>query len=255
MNLTTNGTTDRPAGHRPDGRLTLLCLAHAGGSSAAFASLRAALPGIRTVPLELPGHGFRMREPVLDDLSGVLEDLIAQSAAHTGGPYVVLGNSMGAALGHELARHWSALGRPPAALLAVGRNGPTAGRLHPDLHPLAMPEFLAAIRELGGTPPQFFDHPELVELFAPVLRADFTLAETHRPLPGPPLDCPVWVTAGGADPMVSAAGLRDWDHHTTGEVHITRLPGGHFVLDDPAFHAYVADLLSAALPEAAAVLA
>ncbi|MFF6994947.1 thioesterase II family protein [Streptomyces sp. NPDC008313] len=228
----------------------LICLPHAGGAARAFTSLEAALPGAaRTTLLELPGHGTRMAEPVRDDFGAVLEDLIRATAPHTTGQYVLLGHSMGAAFAYEIGRYWSALGRPPAGVVVVGRNGPTARRILPDLHTLAAPAFLESVRRLGGTPPQLFDHPELVKLFLPVLRADFTLSETYTPLPGPPLDVPLWVCAGVDDPMVDDAGLRDWENHGAGDVSIEWLPGAHFLLDDPAFHAYVAGVLRT-LPDA-----
>ncbi|WP_326781683.1 alpha/beta fold hydrolase [Streptomyces longwoodensis] len=223
---------------------TLLCVPHAAGVARAFTGLGQALgPHAHTVALELPGHGTRMREPVRDDFAEVLEDLVRATGAHTARPYVLLGHSMGAAFAYELARHWSALGRPPRAVLLVGRNGPTARSLLPDLHGLPDDAFLDGVRRLGGTPPQLFDHPELVALFTPVLRADFTLSETYAPLPGPPLGCPLWVSAGTDDPMVDDAGLRDWENHADGDVHVEWLPGGHFLLDDPAFQGYVAGVL------------
>jgi medium-chain acyl-[acyl-carrier-protein] hydrolase len=233
-------------------RPTLLCLPHAGGAARAFASLEAALPtAARTALLELPGHGTRMAEPPRDDFRTVLEDLIGGSAPHTTGQYVLLGHSMGAAFAYELGRHWSALGRPPAGVVVVGRNGPTARRTLPDLHTLSATAFLESVRRLGGTPPQLFEHPELVKLFTPLLRADFTISETYTPLSGPPLACPLWVCAGVDDPMVDDAGLRDWENHGTAEVAVEWLPGGHFLLDDPAFHAYVAGVLRA-LPDTGA---
>ena len=185
-----------------------------------------------------------MREPLRDDFGAVLEDLIERTTALTAHPYVLLGHSMGASLAFELGRHWSSWGRAPEAVILVGRSGPTARRVFPDIHQLAMPAFLDKVRELGGTPPQLFEHPELINLFAPVLRADFTVSETYRPLPGDPLTCPVWVCAGLDDPMVDERGLRDWDEYADGPVKVDWLPGGHFVLDDPGFHTYVAEVLA-----------
>ncbi|MFD7707405.1 thioesterase II family protein [Streptomyces sp. NPDC059785] len=238
------------AGQAGGGGPALLCLPHAGGAARAFTALQAALPETTgTTLLELPGHGTRMAEPLRSDFGSVLDDLVRLTAPLTTGRYVLLGHSMGAAFAYELGRYFSALGRSPAAVVVVGRNGPTARSTLPDLHTLAAPAFLDAVRRLGGTPPQLFDHPELVELFLPVLRADFTISETYTPLPGPPLACPLWVCAGVDDPMVTDAGLRNWEDHGAGEVAVEWLPGGHFLLDDPAFHAYVTAVLrTVALP-------
>ncbi|MFC7266193.1 thioesterase II family protein [Streptomyces lutosisoli] len=242
-------TITSPSGRARQVRPTLLCLPHAGGAARAFAGLEAALPrAARMTLLELPGHGSRMAEPLREDFGAVMEDLIRGSAPHTTGQYVLLGHSMGAAFAYEMGRYWSALGRPPAGVVVVGRNGPTARRTLPDLHTLSAPAFLESVRRLGGTPPQLFEHPELVKLFTPVLRADFTISETYTPLPGPPLACPLWVCAGVDDPMVDDPGLRDWEDHGAGDVAIEWLPGNHFLLDDPAFHAYVAGVLRT-LPE------
>jgi medium-chain acyl-[acyl-carrier-protein] hydrolase len=229
----------------PDDPLTLLCVPHAGGSARVFHGLGLALPGTRMVPLELPGHGRRMGEPLGSDFGAALDDLVRHSAEHTRGPYVLLGHSLGAMLAFELARHWTSSGRPPTALVLVGRNSPTWPRLLPLIHRLDTPAFMAAIRELGGTPPQLFDSPELVELFAPLLRADLTISETYRLLPGGMLDCPLWICAGAGDTMVDKLGMRDWSRYTTGRVVVEELPGGHFVLDEPEFHRLVARALVA----------
>lgn len=223
----------------------LVCLPHAGGAARVFTSLAAALPHTDAALLELPGHGTRMREAPRDDFGAVLEDLVRGSAPHTSGRYVLLGHSMGAAFAYELARYWAAVGRAPAGVILAGRNGPTARRTLPDIHPLGAPQFLKAVRSLGGTPPQVFDNPELVKLFIPMLRADFTMSETYEALPGAPLDCPLWVCAGRDDPMVDDAGLHDWENHGSGEVRTEWLPGAHFILDTPEFHAYVAKVLAA----------
>lgn len=240
------GLGSSPGPAEPDTAPTLLCIPHAAGSARAFASLKAALaPGTRVRPLELIGHGERLRESVRDDFAGVLQDLVRLTGPLTVRPYALLGHSMGAAFAYELARYWSALGRPPVAVVLVGRNGPTARRILPDLHGLPDDAFLDAVHRLGGTPPQLFEHQELVDLFLPVMRADFTVSETYTALPGPPLGCPVRVGAGTDDPMVDDAGLRDWENHAEGEVRVEWLPGGHFLLDDPVFHAYVAGVLRA----------
>ncbi|MEZ0095329.1 thioesterase II family protein [Streptacidiphilus sp. EB129] len=234
----------RQPDQRDEDRPTVLCIPYAGGAARVFADLARALPQAVTVPLELAGRGMRMREPASSDLGTVVEDLARQTALHTSGRYLLVGHSMGAALAFEVARYWTGWGRPPAAVVLAGRNGPGAGSKFPPIHGLETSAFLAAIRRLGGTPPQLFENPELIRLFTPLLRSDFTLSETYRPLSGAELTCPVWVCAGADDPMADRAGLLDWDQYTTGELTCELLPGAHFILDDPAFHQFVARALS-----------
>lgn len=226
-------------------RPVLLCLPHAGGTARAFIGLSRAFPGHRVVPLELPGHGMRMREPFARDLATAVDDLARQAAPHVGGEYLLLGHSLGAALAFEVARHWSRAGRSPAGLVLVGRNGPGAPLPYEPIHRLDTAAFLDGIRRLGGTPPQLFENPELVHLFAPVLRSALTLSETYQPLPGRgEIDCPLWLCAGEDDPLADRDGMLDWTRFAAGPVTVDILPGGHFILDDAEFHAFLSGVLA-----------
>lgn len=61
----------------PETWLTLYCLPHAGGSAQPYGRLGTAVPrGVRVVPLELPGHGTRLRERLLRDMGQVVTEVI-----------------------------------------------------------------------------------------------------------------------------------------------------------------------------------
>src|SRR6202012_5518049 len=95
----------------------------------------------------------------------------------------------------------------------------------PDKH------LITALRDYGATPEGALTRKELLELFLPMIRADFTVAETYRYRPEPVLDCPIAVCRGSQDPDCSPEGALAWSELTTGPCHQFTFPGGHFFID------------------------
>ena len=65
----------------------------------------------------------------------------------------------------------------------------------------------------------------------PLLRADLTVNETYRHVPGPPLPIPLTVLGGIDDPRAEHAELAAWQELSADSALFT-FPGGHFYLDD-----------------------
>ncbi|WP_372052720.1 alpha/beta fold hydrolase (plasmid) [Tistrella mobilis] len=189
-------------------------------------------------PVELPGRGMRFAEPPADTMAGLAADLSREVLPLADLPLVVMGHSMGTVLAFELARRLEAAGRGPVLAIMSGRQAPhlpaPEGR-----HLLPRDGLVAEMRRLGGTPPEVFEHAELLDWVLPVLRADYRLLETHRVAPTPPLACPILAIAGLADADATPARLAAWSEVTTGPVDVVRIPGGHFqILDQgPAMQA------------------
>ncbi|MEE1931087.1 alpha/beta fold hydrolase [Streptomyces sp. TRM 70351] len=232
---------------------TLYCLAHAGGSALPYARWSAALPpGVRVEPLELPGHGSRLREPLLTDLEAAVAEVLERVRPEEG-PFALFGHSFGALLGFEAARRLSARGTPPAALLAAGRNGPGEPLSHRPLHTLPDDRFVAAVHRMGGLPDILMEQPEVLRMYLPALRCDLRLVETYVRAPGPPLDVPVAAFGGRGDVLTDPAGLLAWQKETSGPFQLALLPGGHFFVTGPPFlRALCAALTGAAAPAAPA---
>jgi medium-chain acyl-[acyl-carrier-protein] hydrolase len=64
----------------------------------------------------------------------------------------------------------------------------------------------------------------------PILRADFTLCETYRYTPEPPLDCPISAFGGLQDKEVPLASLEAWKEQTRGPFKKRLFAGNHFFL-------------------------
>ena len=71
-----------------------------------------------------------------------------------------------------------------------------------------------------------------MDMLAPVLRADFRMAETFRPRSAGALPCPLLACSGDGDPLAPPAEVAAWrDLAGAGFAHLA-LPGGHFFLHE-----------------------
>jgi surfactin synthase thioesterase subunit len=226
----------------------LLCLPYAGGSVAVYHRLtRAMPPGVTVRPIELPGHGLRRGEPLIDSFDGLVDWVATHIRATVDGPYVLFGHSFGALLAFETARVVRDELGEPCALLVSGHNGPSYRTERPGIHALSDAELVAATGIWGGLPAELDAFPELRARSLRVLRTDLRLAETYRRRPGTPLSCPLTVFGGDADGLVDAAGLNAWGAETTGPTTVVTVPGGHLMVHDASFATLLGTQLSVVL--------
>ena len=217
---------ERPADWR------LICLPHAGSGAAAFAAwFAAAPPDCEVVIARLPGRENRLAEPVPDSIAAVIDGLLPAVEPLLDRPYVVFGYSMGALMAFELTRRLVRDGQRLPVLLAVGgHEAPHLPRWQPPIHQLPRQEFIASLRELGGTPDVVFETPELLDLLIPTLRADLRLVETYGHDAIGPLPVPIATYVGAGDDTLASAGLAAWDELSTAATMHHSFAGGHFFL-------------------------
>ena len=224
-------TRPRPA---PRARLRLFCIAHAGGGASSFRGWADALPAeIEVCPVQLPGRENRVAERPFDRLEPLVEALADVFDSFLTLPFALFGHSNGALIGFELARTLRARGRPgPVHLFASGRRAPDLPSDRQPTHQLDDEAFLADLQELGGLPAVVLEHPELLALLLPVMRADVAIHETYVYREQAPLECPITAYGGLTDPKVSREQLQGWENHTRGPFVMRMFPGGHFYLQD-----------------------
>jgi medium-chain acyl-[acyl-carrier-protein] hydrolase len=147
-------------------------------------------------------------------------------------PFAFFGHSMGASISFELARLLRREGRRlPLHLYISGRRAPHIIDRDPPLHDLPEAELLEELRQLNGTPKEVLEHPELMTMMLPLLRADFSVAETYICETEPPLDIPITVFGGLADKDVTRDDLEGWQQHSTASIKLRMLAGDHFFLN------------------------
>jgi surfactin synthase thioesterase subunit len=202
---------------------------YAGAGVTAFRDWGPALADVAQVSgVLLPGREHLFEQPPLTAMTELLAGLAPRVAAVTDRPVVLFGHSLGGAVAFGLARELRRLGRPPAALVVSGIGSPCRRDPTDLIHLLDDEALLHRTVDYGGMPPELLANRELLDLFIPVLRADFQVLETWSPPPEPPLELPVTVLRGTEDTSVTDYQAQGWRGHATPPPAERLLPGGHF---------------------------
>ena len=210
----------------------MLILHHAGGSAIAYRELEKSLGGkFRTRTLDLPGRGATVgHKPcrsVEEAVGFCLDALDAQGAV----PDAVFGHSMGAVIAFELAAELERRGTPVTWLgLSAARppRFPHPERTRRDLWDDA--RLVDFMRDLGGTPEELLQDPDIVEYLLEVIRPDLELVDTYVCGAETPLDVHAEIFHGRADPIVSGVDISHWEEYFLPAVNGRVWPGGHFYL-------------------------
>jgi medium-chain acyl-[acyl-carrier-protein] hydrolase len=210
----------------------LFCLPFAGGGASIFRGWGRELPrNVEVCPIQLPGRENRLGEPPCTEIQPLAERLASEILPFAGKPFALFGHSMGALLAFELTRKLRRQGGPmPMALLLSAHRAAHLPLRRKRLHGLPDAEFLQAVRGLGGTPDEVFQHKDLVQVMLPTFRADFALCDGYDFVPEAPLDCPMVLYAGRQDTEVSPQEVEAWSEHTTQTARLRIFPGDHFFL-------------------------
>ncbi len=213
--------------------VNLICLPFAGGNKYSYREYESKMPAsVKMMPLDYPGRGSRMREPMLTCMTRITDDLYRQVRNCVDlQPYAIYGHSMGGLaaflLTHKLMRHRH---RAPLHLFITGTTGPSAlSRCSIKRHKLDKKAFIGEIINLDGMPEEILRNEEMMEYFEPILRSDFTATETfvYEELPG--LSIPMTVVTGTEEDM-KMEDILLWQKETSHPVDFRQMTGKHFFI-------------------------
>ena len=215
--------------------LRLFCLPFAGGSAYAYQGWQQHVgPEVELVLVQLKGRGARIDEMPHQDMHSLVDELMAYSAYLTQCPYLLFGHSMGAlscyALCCELYKQHKTL---PVHMIASGCRAPHQAYQQRTLHALPQKEFFYELAQLSGTPQEVLANKELMELFEPLLRADFRIAETYQAEPLK-MHFALSVLYGDHDHSVTISQLNAWQELSSKGCTLTQMPGDHFFIRQSA---------------------
>ncbi|GAU68755.1 thioesterase [Streptomyces sp. NBRC 110611] len=227
----------------------LVCLPHAGGTAGSFAGWAGRLPaGVELIAVQYPGRQDRLGEEPFGDMAEMAEQVARELRPLLDLPMALFGHSMGTGLAYEVAGllerehgfvvdHVFVSARPAPHLIDGEHR-----------HLLSDEELAAEMRGLGGPDAEAFDHPELLPLILPPLRADLALLDRYRPERPAPLRAPITVFGGERDDSCPVSDLPSWGEITTAGVRVRIFPGGHHYLrdaEDEVVAAVSAEILAA----------
>ncbi|MEU2611456.1 alpha/beta fold hydrolase [Micromonospora sp. NPDC007271] len=221
---------------RPAAAMRLVCLPPAGGGAGQFRTWsRLAPPTVEVVAVELPGRGLRRAEPVSTDMAPVTGALADAVAPLLDRPLCIVGHSMGALIGWDLAHELRDRALPaPVALVTAACRAPTLFFGRTRRPEPTEDELVTALRAQGGVPAGVLESDRYRAMFLATLRGDVALIERYEPPARPPLTCNVYAYVGTDDDQTGPADVGPWQAETTGRVRIRVFPGGHHFLAEHA---------------------
>ncbi len=216
----------------PQAKFRLFCFPYAGGGASLYRLWSRLLPAdVDVCPVHLPGRETRLPEPLFTHLIPLIEAGAQALSPYCDVPFAFFGHSMGALISFEMARSLRRHQRlTPVHLFVSAYRAPQLPLSREMIHHLAAPEFLRSVFRMGGTPSDVLLNKELVDLFLPILRADFTLYETYTYSEEEPFQCALSVFGGERDLLVSIQELRAWQQQSSGPFALYMLPGNHFFI-------------------------
>lgn len=212
--------------------LRLFCLPYAGGSSLIFRTWSDYLPpSVEVCAIELPGRGKQIQLPPYSKIEPLVDAIASVIHPYLDKPFAFFGHSMGGLVSFELTRLLrKKYSISPLHLFISGRRAPHIPDAEPPLYNLPDSDFIDELRHLNGTPKAVLENAELMQLFLPILRADFAVLETYIYTPEPTLECPITVFGGLQDSKVSCDVLQAWQEHTKAAFALHMFPGDHFFM-------------------------
>jgi medium-chain acyl-[acyl-carrier-protein] hydrolase len=138
---------------------------------------------------------------------------------------------MGALVAFELTRVLQANGMAmPEALILGAHRAAHLPRTRETLYNLDDKTFIERLQRFGGFPEEVLASADLLQFLMPTLKADFTLCDTYVYTEQEPLNCPIHIFSGAADPEAPPAVMEDWRQHSSIDARMHVFQAGHFFI-------------------------
>jgi len=221
-----------PFKYNKNSYIRLFCFHYGGGSASAYREWAKDLVDyVDLIAIQLPGRESRFSEPLLDNILDIVNKLSLNFYDYLDKPYILFGHSIGALISFECTRILRKKGMPqPKHLIISGTKAPQVPLKRPPIHCLLDSELIEKIREYNGIPSYILEDKELMDIFLPIIRADFCISETYSYYSEPPLACPITALGGLNDDTFDSQDLLKWQEQTSSSFEYKLLPGDHFFI-------------------------
>ena len=214
-------------------KVRIFCFPYAGGGGSVFRTWKNYFEEeIGIYPVQLPGRENRIGEKPFSNMDCLVNELIDEILRYIDRPFILFGHSLGARIAFEFSRKLRGINaRCPECLIVAGSRAPEIPEPKP-LHQLEYYDFINRLKRYSGTPKAIFENKELMDIFIPVLRADFKIDETWNFRHEAPFDFPIHIFGGKNDPGAHYDELFKWSRHTNKRFSIEMIEGGHFFINE-----------------------
>lgn len=217
----------------------IYCFPFAGGNARNFSAFSSHVKKLNVIGIDYPGRGARFGEPFavcMDELANSIADAIFKQDPSN---FLLLGHSMGADLAFKTAQKLEKLGLNPLCVFLSARQAPEIAPRREPIHHLPSSKFRSEMHSLGGTNLDVLKSIDLMEVFEPILRADFRLAEERILHDITPIRSPIVTIFPKSDPFLRNEDVSSWRKYTHGKYEHLMLDGDHFyIVKKPEFLAY-----------------
>ena len=217
---------------KPLATMRLFCFPYSGGDAFVFRDWVSLLPStIEVIAIELPGRSTRFHETPVDNLSSIIDSLVKDFKAISNKPFVFLGHSVGAKISFELCKALRSEKLPlPFHFFASGSRAPQIPLREKPIYNLPDKEFIQELEKYNGVPNLVLKDNELMSIFLPMIRSDFTISNTYHYTKVEPFPFDITALGGIDDPTVTEDDIMAWKIHTSKQFCHQMLPGDHFFI-------------------------
>lgn len=182
--------------------------------------------------MHAPGREGRFNESPITSLSKKISILSDEIYSYLDVPHIFVGHSNGAIVALELARQLLKRGnRNLLHCIVSARSAPHLPPKKPGIHKLPYEEFVAELKESSTIPDVILNDRSMLDLFIPMLRADYGLSAGHDFDYPVKLPCNASLFWGSKDDETLLADMVEWDRYFTGKVCSREFDGDHYFIN------------------------
>ena len=214
--------------------LRIFCFPYAGGSAAVFDGWQNFFrEDIDVFSIQAPGREERYKERLIKSISEKVDVLLGEIAKFVDVPYIFISHSNGALTAFELARKLQMIDNFNLKhIFLSARRAPHLASFKKPVYNLPYAEFIEELKTFSTIPADIIDDPSVMEVFMPMLRADFELGATYKFDYGRKLLSNATLFWGEQDAEVSEHDMLAWQDHIVGQVNNVPFKGGHFFIHE-----------------------
>lgn len=222
--------------------MKIFVIHHAGGSSLSYINLKRILDerGFDCILMDLPGHGKQVKEDLLfqfDTAVGFLAREIKNTIAGDE-EFALLGHSLGGVLSYHVERRLEvAYGKVAKCIFLMGCIAPSSDPNPFKINPNEKDKkkFIQQVSNIGGIPEELMESPELLDVFYPILRADFKMLDSCvpcEPVEHNIVKSNIIFMGGDKDKILTKDESEKWKAYTNGTYKAYKFSGYHFFYNE-----------------------